>query len=45
MPLATEHLLIVQSRVGEDSALIGASMLAIEEALSPERITAMAVSA
>lgn len=42
MPLATEHLSIVQSQVGENAGVIGASMLAIHHALSPESIDAMA---
>ena len=41
MPLATEHLSIVQSRAGGRAAVIGASMLAIHHALSPESIDAM----
>ena len=43
MPLATEHLSIVQSRAGGNAAVIGASMLAIHHALSPESIDAMTV--
>ncbi|MWB99694.1 ROK family transcriptional regulator [Agromyces seonyuensis] len=35
-PLATEHLSIVQSTAGERTGIIGASMLAVEHALSPE---------
>lgn len=35
-PFATEDLVIVQSRAGADAALLGASMLAIHHALSPE---------
>ena len=42
MPLATEHLTIVQSSAGSNAAVIGASMLAIHHALSPENIDAMA---
>jgi predicted NBD/HSP70 family sugar kinase len=42
MPLATEHLAIVQSSAGAHAAVIGASMLAIHHALSPESIDAMA---
>lgn len=42
MPLATEHLTIVQSSAGPNAAVIGASMLAIHHALSPESIDAMA---
>jgi len=41
MPLATEHLQIVQSAAGSEAAVLGASMLAIEHALSPENIEAM----
>lgn len=41
MPLATEHLSIVQSSAGSEAAVIGASMLAIHHALSPESIGAM----
>lgn len=36
MPLATEHLVIVQSGAAGEAAVRGASMLAIEHALSPE---------
>jgi glucokinase len=36
MPLATEHLQIVQARAGADAGLIGASMLAIHHALGPQ---------
>jgi len=42
MPLATEHLSIVQSSAGAHAAVIGASMLAIHHALAPESIDAMA---
>lgn len=38
MPLATERLAITQSAAGAQAAVIGASMLAIEHALSPEGI-------
>lgn len=41
MPLATEHLQIVQSGVGPGAAVLGASMLAIEYALSPENLDAL----
>lgn len=41
MPLATEHLSIVQSHAGANAAVIGASMLAIHHALSPENIVAL----
>lgn len=42
MPLATEHLSIAQSAAGSRAAVIGASLLAIEHALSPEGIRAIA---
>ncbi|MEI5583634.1 MULTISPECIES: ROK family transcriptional regulator [unclassified Agromyces] len=42
MPLATEHLQIVQSAAGANAAVLGASMLAIHHALSPEGIDALA---
>lgn len=35
MPLATEHLTIAQSVTAERAAVLGASMLAVEHALSP----------
>ncbi|WP_167137072.1 ROK family protein [Diaminobutyricimonas sp. TR449] len=41
MPLATEHLQIVQSRAAENAGVIGASMLAIHHALAPEAINTM----
>ena len=41
MPLATEHLSIVQSSAAENAAVLGASMLAIHHALSPEGIDAL----
>jgi len=44
MPLATEHLQITQSKTGPDAAVLGASMLAIHHALSPESIEAMVAS-
>ena len=45
LPLATEHLQITQSKAGANAAMMGASMLAIHHALSPERIEAMVESA
>lgn len=39
-PLATEHLSIVQAVTGEKAAIVGASMLAVEHALSPESLSA-----
>jgi predicted NBD/HSP70 family sugar kinase len=44
MPLATEHLTIAQSRAGLDAGIIGASVMAIEYALSIESIDAMAAA-
>ena len=44
MPLATEHLSIVQSRSGQRAAVIGASMLAIHHALSPAAIDELAAA-
>jgi len=41
MPLASGHLQITRSLAGANAALIGASMLAIHHALSPERVEAM----
>lgn len=41
MPLATEHLAIVQSRAGSRAGVIGAGMLGIHHALSPASIDAM----
>ena len=37
-PLATEHLSIVQSLTAERAGVMGASMLAVEHALSPESL-------
>lgn len=44
MPLATEHLTIVQSRAAENSAILGASMLAIHYALSPSGLDTLAAA-
>jgi predicted NBD/HSP70 family sugar kinase len=41
IPLATQHLQIVQSSSGLDAGVLGASMLAIHHAMSPRRIDAM----
>ncbi|MBW9092392.1 ROK family transcriptional regulator [Microbacterium jejuense] len=38
IPLATEHLSIVQSATADRAAVIGASMLAVEHVLSPEAL-------
>jgi glucokinase len=45
MPIATEHLQITQSRVGADAGVLGACMLAIHHALSPDRVEAMVLGA
>jgi predicted NBD/HSP70 family sugar kinase len=39
-PLATEYLSIVQSLAADKAAVLGASMLAVEHALSPESLSA-----
>ena len=44
VPLATEHLSIVQSRTGDGAALVGASMLAIHHALSPAALDELAAA-
>lgn len=41
IPLATQHLHIVQSSSGLDAGVLGASMIAIHEAMSPRRIDNM----
>jgi predicted NBD/HSP70 family sugar kinase len=41
IPLATQHLQIVQSSSGPNAGVLGASMLAIHHAMSPHRIDAM----
>ena len=41
MPLATQYLQISQSSTGGSAAVLGASILAIHHALSPERVEAM----
>jgi hypothetical protein len=41
IPLATHHLQIVQSSSGLDAGVLGASMLAIHDAMSPQRIDDM----
>ena len=41
MPIATEHLQITQSRVAGKAGVLGACMLAIHHALSPDRVEAM----
>ncbi|WP_120337454.1 ROK family transcriptional regulator [Cryobacterium soli] len=44
MPLATEHLTVAQSRAGADAGIIGASVMAIDYALSSASIDAMAAA-
>lgn len=44
MPLATSHLSIVQSAAGANAAILGASLLAIHHALSPESIDQMVMA-
>jgi predicted NBD/HSP70 family sugar kinase len=44
MPLATEHLMIVQSRAADRAAILGASMLAIHHALSPASLDTLAAA-
>lgn len=38
LPLATQHLRIVQSRTGERAGIIGAAVMAIDHALSPGQV-------
>jgi len=45
MPLATEHLQIIQSKAGARAAILGASVLAIQFAFSPDRVEEMVLSA
>lgn len=41
MPLASEHLSIVQSKAGKEAGIIGASVMAIDYVLDPETIDGM----
>jgi len=41
LPLATQHLRIVQSRIGERGGAIGAGVMVINHGLSPQRIDAL----
>jgi predicted NBD/HSP70 family sugar kinase len=43
-PFATQHLEITKSRIGADAAIAGAGVLAIQYALSNERVDAMVAS-
>lgn len=38
LPLATQHLRIVQSHTGEQAGVIGAAVMVIEHSLAPERV-------
>jgi glucokinase len=38
LPLATRHLLIARSRLGEDAGIAGAAVLALEHVLSPAAV-------
>ncbi|NEE00730.1 ROK family transcriptional regulator [Phytoactinopolyspora halotolerans] len=42
LPLATQHLRIVQSRTGERAGIIGAAVMVIDHALSPAEVNALA---
>ena len=44
MPFATEHLQIIQSRIGANAAIAGAGVLAIQSALSIDRVDAMVLA-
>ncbi|ADD44301.1 ROK family transcriptional regulator [Stackebrandtia nassauensis] len=41
LPLATQHLRIVQSRTGERAGAVGAGVMAINHGLSPSRVDAL----
>jgi hypothetical protein len=41
LPLATEHLRIVQSRAGEQAGIFGAAFMVIEHALAPGQLEAL----
>ncbi|MFP3577989.1 ROK family protein [Arthrobacter sp. SIMBA_036] len=43
-PLATQHLNIIQSKIGPDAGIVGASILAIEHALAPQRVNELTVA-
>ncbi|MFP3462584.1 ROK family transcriptional regulator [Arthrobacter globiformis] len=43
-PLATQHLNITQSETGAEAGVVGASILAIEYALAPQRVRHLAAS-
>ena len=43
-PLATQHLNITQSETGPEAGVVGASILAVEHALAPERVNDLAAT-
>ncbi|GAA4028611.1 ROK family protein [Arthrobacter methylotrophus] len=43
-PLATQHLNITQSETGPEAGVVGASILAIEYALAPQRVSGLAAT-
>ena len=43
-PLATQHLNITQSETGPEAGVVGASILAIEYALAPQRVSDLAAT-
>jgi hypothetical protein len=43
-PLATQHLNITQSETGPEAGVVGASILAVEHALAPERVNDLATT-
>ncbi len=45
LPLATQHLRIVQSRTGQRAGIIGAAVMVIDHALSPAHIDELTVAA
>jgi predicted NBD/HSP70 family sugar kinase len=42
LPLATQHLRIVQSRMGDRAGVIGAAVMVIDHALSAAQVNALA---
>lgn len=43
-PLATQHLTITQSETGPEAGIVGASILAVEYALTPQRVNDLATT-
>jgi hypothetical protein len=43
-PLATQHLSITQSETGPEAGVVGASIMAIEYALDPQRVNELATT-